>query len=52
VHQVVQVKKAWSVPQLTIYGDVEAITLQFQDKKSGLSDGFTFMGQPIQNASQ
>jgi hypothetical protein len=37
-------------PQLTVLGSVHGLT-QVQDKKYGHSDGFTFMGNSITNAS-
>ncbi len=37
-------------PCLTLLGSVHALTQQ-QDKKLGVSDGFTFMGSSITNAS-
>jgi hypothetical protein len=40
----------YEAPSLTILGSVHALT-QVQDKKLGGSDGFTFMGQGISNAS-
>ena len=43
-------KKAWEEPKLVVHGDVERITQQ-QDKEYGASDGFTFMGISIRNAS-
>jgi hypothetical protein len=43
-------KKAWQEPKLVVHGDVGRIT-QEQDKKFGASDGFTFMGISITNAS-
>ena len=43
-------KKMWTEPKLVVYGDVERIT-QDQDKVYGVSDGFTFMGNSIRNAS-
>jgi hypothetical protein len=42
--------KSYEAPSLTVLGTVHALT-QTQDKKWGGSDGFTFMGQPISNAS-
>ncbi|WP_157592251.1 lasso RiPP family leader peptide-containing protein [Solirubrobacter soli] len=42
--------KQYEAPSLTVLGSVHALT-QTQDKKWGGSDGFTFMGQPISNAS-
>jgi hypothetical protein len=37
-------------PKLTVLGSVHGLT-QVQDKKYGHSDGFTFMGNDIMNAS-
>jgi hypothetical protein len=37
-------------PRLTVLGSVHGLT-QVQDKKYGHSDGFTFMGNSITNAS-
>jgi hypothetical protein len=37
-------------PRLDVLGAVETLT-QLQDKKYGVSDGFTFMGVPVANAS-
>jgi hypothetical protein len=37
-------------PKLTVLGSVHGLT-QVQDKKYGHSDGFTFMGNSITNAS-
>ena len=45
-----QGKKVYSVPQLTMHGTVQEITMD-QNKTWGGSDGFLFLGQPIQNAS-
>ena len=42
--------KAYEAPALTVLGSVHALTLQ-QDKKYGVADGFTFMGNSITNAS-
>ena len=41
--------KAYEAPKLSVIGSLHALTLQ--DKKLGSSDGFTFMGQAITNAS-
>ena len=38
-------------PALRLLGSVSALTQGDQDKKLGPSDGFTFMGAPIANAS-
>ena len=43
-------KRPYKTPELTRLGSVSARTLQ-QDKDLGPTDGFLFMGQPIQNAS-
>jgi hypothetical protein len=42
--------KGYEPPSLTLLGSVHALTQQ-QDKKYGHSDGFTFMGNAITNAS-
>jgi hypothetical protein len=42
--------REYEAPALTLLGSVHALT-QVQDKKYGGSDGFTFMGVPISNAS-
>jgi len=39
-------KKTWSVPNLTVFGSVEKLTL-LKDKHLGPTDGFTFNGVPI-----
>lgn len=49
-HMQVQPKKNWAMPQLVAYGTVEKIT-QGCDKNFGGSDGFTFLGTPIQCVS-
>jgi hypothetical protein len=41
---------AYEPPRLTVLGTVHGLT-QVQDKKYGHSDGFTFMGVSITNAS-
>jgi hypothetical protein len=41
---------SYEAPSLTELGSVHAIT-QTQDKKYGESDGYTFMGTAITNAS-
>jgi hypothetical protein len=41
---------AYEPPKLTVLGSVHDLT-QVQDKKYGHSDGFTFMGNSITNAS-
>lgn len=38
-------QQAWETPELTVYGDVTALTLK--DKRYGTSDGFTYNGVPI-----
>ncbi len=45
-----QGKKVYSAPQLTVHGTVSEITMD-QNKMFGGSDGFLFLGTPIQNAS-
>ena len=40
----------YEAPCLTLLGSVHGLT-QDQDKKYGVSDGFTFMGNSITNAS-
>ena len=40
---------SYEAPELTILGSASELTLG--DKKYGDSDGFTFMGAPIANAS-
>ncbi len=40
----------YEAPKLTVLGSVHGLT-QVQDKKYGHSDGFTFMGNSIMNAS-
>jgi hypothetical protein len=40
----------YEAPELIVIGSIAALTLGV-DKKYGDSDGFTFMGQPITNAS-
>ena len=42
--------EGYQAPALTVLGSVHALT-QTQDKKYGHSDGFTFMGNAIMNAS-
>jgi hypothetical protein len=37
-------KQTWSTPKLTVFGDVEAITLA-NNKSFGTGDAFTFQGQ-------
>ena len=43
-------RRPYEAPTLKVVGSVSALTLQ-QDKKYGATDGFTFMGVPITNAS-
>jgi len=38
-------------PAIRHLGSVSALTQQLQDKKLGITDGFTFLGAPIANAS-
>ena len=40
----------YEAPELTVIGSINELTLG-TDKKYGDSDGFTFMGVPITNAS-
>jgi hypothetical protein len=40
----------YEAPKLTVVGSIAELTLG-TDKKYGSSDGFTFMGAPIMNAS-
>ena len=42
--------KGYEAPALTVLGSVHTLTQQI-DKKLGHSDGFTFMGNSITNAS-
>jgi hypothetical protein len=44
------VSKEYEAPALTLLGSVHSLTLG-GDKKYGGSDGYTFMGVPIMNAS-
>ncbi|MEA5567929.1 MULTISPECIES: hypothetical protein [unclassified Anabaena] len=37
-------KKVWTVPTVTVYGNVEAITEQVKPKKLGASDDFGVSG--------
>jgi len=41
---------AYEAPRLTVLGSLHALT-ELQDKKYASTDGFTFMGDPIGNAS-
>ena len=43
--------RPYEAPALRLLGSVPALTQQLQDKKFGATDGFTFMGQAITNAS-
>jgi hypothetical protein len=43
-------RQPYEAPTLKVVGSVSELTLQ-QDKKFGASDGFTFMGISITNAS-
>jgi hypothetical protein len=43
-------RHSYEAPVLKVVGSVRELTLQ-QDKKLGQTDGFTFMGQAITNAS-
>jgi hypothetical protein len=38
-------KQVWSAPRLTVFGDVEALTLA-NNKSFGTGDSITFQGQP------
>lgn len=45
-------KLTYAAPRLTVYGGVGRLTREASvDKKFGPTDGFTFMGEPISNAS-
>jgi len=46
----INLKKEWSNPALTVFGNVETIT-QGCDKKYGGTDSFTFKSVDIQCAS-
>jgi hypothetical protein len=41
----------YEAPKLRLLGSVPELTQQLQDKKLGPTDGFTFMGNAITNAS-
>jgi hypothetical protein len=41
----------YEAPALRLLGSVPELTQQLQDKKLGPTDGFTFMGNAITNAS-
>ena len=43
-------KKVYITPQLIVHGTMEEITAQ-QNKGFGPTDGFLFMGDPIQDIS-
>jgi hypothetical protein len=43
--------KPYEAPALRLLGSVPELTQQLQDKKLGPTDGFTFMGNAITNAS-
>jgi hypothetical protein len=43
-------RKVWEEPKLTVHGDVVNITQQV-NKVYGASDGYTFQGITIRNAS-
>jgi hypothetical protein len=43
--------REYEAPALRLLGSVAALTQQTVDKKLGPTDGFTFMGAPIANAS-
>ena len=45
-----QDKKDWAMPKLTVYGNIEKITLGC-NKTYGPTDGLTLMGAAIQCAS-
>ncbi|NLG50450.1 MAG: hypothetical protein GX552_10110 [Chloroflexi bacterium] len=45
-----QQKKAWSLPQLVVYGDLRALTLQIRKDFSG-GDGYTANGMPMGDCS-
>jgi hypothetical protein len=50
IHEVDLSGGEYAPPTLAVIGSVTELTLS-QDKKFGDSDGFTFMGIPIANAS-
>jgi hypothetical protein len=50
MHDRVVQPQGYEPPKLTVLGSVHGLT-QTQDKKYGHSDGFTFMGNSITNAS-
>ncbi len=43
--------QSYEPPELRVLGGVPELTQQLQDKKFGATDGFTFMGISIANAS-
>jgi hypothetical protein len=43
-------KKPYTTPEVVVHGSLEEIT-KIQDKKVGPTDGFSFMGISITNAS-
>ena len=43
--------QGYEPPQLRVLGSLPELTQQLQDKKVGPTDGFTFMGIAIANAS-
>jgi hypothetical protein len=49
-HEVDRNGGEYAPPELTVIGSVTELT-HSQDKKFGKSDGYTFMGVPIANAS-
>lgn len=44
-------QRPYEPPKLIVLGAIDALTQAVQDKKFGATDGFTFMGVPITNAS-
>ena len=44
-------KQSYEPPRLRVLGPLPELTQQLQDKKFGATDGFTFMGISIANAS-
>jgi hypothetical protein len=49
-HNAARAKKPYARPEVVELGTVSELTLQI-DKELGGSDGFTFQGDPIRNAS-
>jgi hypothetical protein len=45
------ITQPYEAPALRLLGSVPELTQQLQDKKLGPTDGFTFMGNAITNAS-